>query len=181
MLLYIDVIRFLHIWPLSFSWCPCELVIQLLWRLSWINYLPELFLICANWKSSFGTERTLRNKQSRGRKKKRPCSELPIITFFTVECKMRPLIWSDSVCISSSARTRALWDPNVYRNIHYVCFACTFCRATGLSVHAEGTSLSMPVYRSAFRVGHQFLLSYLKEASRLRTGTQTQHTYLQRL
>lgn len=41
-------------------------------------------------------------------------------------------------------------------------YACFLCRATGLSMHAEWTSLSAPLFRSAFSVGHQFLLSHLK-------------------
>ena len=56
--------------------------------------------------------------------------------------------------------TVCLW--NVYSIIQHVCFLCIFCWATGLSMHAEGASLSVPLCRSAFRVGHQFLLSYLK-------------------
>lgn len=68
---------------------------------------------------------------------------------------------------------------NDYSVIQYACFLCTFCRATGLSMHAEGTSLSVPLCRSAFRVGHQFPVSYLK---RHRISIQTpQHKHIRTL
>lgn len=47
--------------------------------------------------------------------------------------------------------------------------------ATGLSMYAEGTSLSVPLCRSAFRAGHQFPLSYFK-TKHARTHTHRQNS-----
>lgn len=46
-------------------------------------------------------------------------------------------------------------------------------------MHAEETSLSVPLCRSAFRVGHQFPLSYLKETPHHHTNTHKhEHTFI---